>query len=126
MDRSRPNLDLISGQKTEPARAPDTNLPVQLTSLIGREQEVAAASEILRSPEVRFLTLTGPGGVGKSRLGIEVATKVIEEGLPVPLAGGRQRLEDLRERPQLRPPVGGSLFEGAPEFSRSYGVYPRA
>jgi predicted ATPase/DNA-binding CsgD family transcriptional regulator len=49
------------------------NLPAQLTPLIGREREVEAALEIARRTGVRLLTLTGPGGVGKTRLGIRVA-----------------------------------------------------
>ncbi len=53
------------------------NLPAQLSSFIGREQEIGAARRILG--ETRLLTLAGTGGAGKTRLALQVAAEVIED-----------------------------------------------
>jgi transcriptional regulator with XRE-family HTH domain len=52
------------------------DLPLQLTTFIGREREAEEVRHRLLRPDVRVLTLTGPGGVGKTRLGLEVARQV--------------------------------------------------
>ena len=59
----------------EPALATPP-LPVPLNPLVGRETEIAAAVALLRDPTVRLVTFTGPGGVGKTRLALAVATEL--------------------------------------------------
>jgi predicted ATPase/class 3 adenylate cyclase len=53
------------------------NLPVQLTSFVGRREELDQVKDIVR--EHRLVTLTGPGGTGKSRLAIQAATELLPE-----------------------------------------------
>jgi predicted ATPase/DNA-binding SARP family transcriptional activator len=66
----------VGGDAAHPsakAVRPRHNLPAALTPFIGRERELAEIGAWLRDPELRLLTLTGAGGMGKSRLALELA-----------------------------------------------------
>ena len=72
---------VIDGERTDfpPIRSLDrrpNNLPTQLTSFVGRDTELREAAELLRS--TRLLTLTGPGGTGKTRLSLQLAADVAD------------------------------------------------
>jgi predicted ATPase/class 3 adenylate cyclase len=55
------------------------NLPIQSTNHIGREEELVSARNLLSRVEVRLLTITGPGGIGKTRLGLQLAAELSDE-----------------------------------------------
>jgi predicted ATPase/DNA-binding NarL/FixJ family response regulator len=74
-----PTTRTVVEQPREPEPAPKHHLPMQLTPLIGREQEAASAAALLRRPEVRLLTMVGTAGIGKTRLAIQVAADLLPD-----------------------------------------------
>ena len=69
-EMTRPRDDAAGGAPLAGA------LPVPATPLLGREQEAAAVEDLVVREGVRLVTLTGPGGVGKSRLMVEAARRL--------------------------------------------------
>ncbi|HYF63504.1 MAG TPA: AAA family ATPase [Herpetosiphonaceae bacterium] len=92
-----------------------TNLPSPLTPFIGREQELAMITALLRRPAVRLLALTGPAGIGKSRLALQAATNLLAE---FPDGACWLSLESLEDQAQVLPALGRIWGIGAaPEQS---------
>src|SRR5262249_53138527 len=111
-----------------PSPSPPTSpgsLPTPLTRLIGRETELTALRAMLRDRAVRLMTLTGTGGVGKSRLALEVAAALqyeLADGVYwVPLAtirAARGRLPAIGQGPGLSDMGGRPLSERLVAFLR--------
>jgi predicted ATPase/DNA-binding SARP family transcriptional activator len=72
-----PGLDVPGARSAEPVGEPPNNLPGQLTTFVGREAEMVELVEGLRKS--RLITLVGVGGVGKSRLALEVAARSLAD-----------------------------------------------
>ena len=71
-------LSLPTRPVDQPQRPP-TNLPASTTSFVGREPDLAALTALLQRAEVRLVTLTGPGGVGKTRLALQASTALLDD-----------------------------------------------
>src|SRR5690349_10142349 len=81
-ERAVDQLDVAAQPVDQPQRSPRTNLPAQLNAMIGREHEIASVAALLRRADVRLVTLTGPGGVGKTHLGLQLAADLNDDFSP--------------------------------------------
>ncbi len=68
--------DRLSETPAKRVETRPSNIPAQRTEFVGREKEVSAAKELLLRQDVRLVTVTGPGGIGKTRLAVQVATEI--------------------------------------------------
>ncbi len=71
--------DRLAEASARPSEPRPNNLPVQRTAFIGREHEATSLRELLGRAEVQLVTLTGPGGIGKTRLALQVANQSAAE-----------------------------------------------
>ncbi|HXM92719.1 MAG TPA: tetratricopeptide repeat protein [Candidatus Dormibacteraeota bacterium] len=71
--------DNLSGLQLKPLKTRPSNLPSQRTGLVGRDLEVSAAKELLRRPNMRLVTITGPAGIGKTRLALRLAEEMTQD-----------------------------------------------
>jgi predicted ATPase/DNA-binding SARP family transcriptional activator len=112
----------LAAQGSAPAAAAAPhNLPLETTPFLGRQEELAAVATYLAAPEVRLVTLVGPGGIGKTRLALAAARQALEGPA---FADGAYfvRLDALNEPGQVVPAIAVALdfqFESNPRRGRS-------
>jgi predicted ATPase len=139
--------DRFAEKAIKPAETRPISLPVQRTGFVGREKEAAAASELLLREGVRLVTVTGPGGIGKTRLAVHVASglgdqfpggihfvslssindpgliaSAIVQALGLREAGGQLPLETLREG--LRDSSGSAMLLVLDNFEHLVAAAP--
>ncbi len=95
-------------QATAPPRSASTALPYPATSLVGRGRELGEVADLLAQPGARLLTLTGTGGVGKTRLAVEAARTALASGL-FPDGVAFVELAPIEDPSLVAPAVLGSL-----------------
>lgn len=71
--------ELVGSKTAHPSSRPNTTLSQPLTPLVGREDETRVVCDLLLDTGTRLLTLTGPGGVGKTRLALQSAQNVMNQ-----------------------------------------------
>ena len=86
-----------------------TNLPVPATAFLGRRRELRELTTLLQAPGTRLLTLTGPGGTGKTRLALQAAAEVSDA---YPDGVWWTSLAPLREADSVLPALGRALGVG--------------
>jgi predicted ATPase len=90
-------------------RSPRPSLPVPSTSLIGREDDIAKLSSLLEAPDVRLVTLTGAGGIGKTRLAIAVGAALDAVGRRTAFVSLASITDPALALPRIAAVVGASI-----------------